>query len=76
MPIPSSDKAMVPAGKVRRYLLSDTHPQGRHKAAFFRRVETGETAPRFVTIYPLCGREKRCESSTARYSHVTFPVMD
>jgi hypothetical protein len=114
MKLPNLDNALVPKEKLTGYLLSRTHRDGRHKAAFLfahgftedswadlaeallkhardhevakeepspfgrrfvvegtmdtpdgRRpnlrsvwfVETGETAPRFVTAYPLPGDE-------------------
>jgi hypothetical protein len=36
MRLPRADRLDVPRAKVADYLLSPTHPQGRHKAAFFR----------------------------------------
>jgi len=33
--IPGADRAVVETAKVRDYLLSDSHPVGRFKAAFF-----------------------------------------
>ena len=35
MLIPNADQAVIPAEKLRQYLLSRSHPVGRHKAAFF-----------------------------------------
>ncbi len=37
MKLPNAERAVVPGNKVTRYLLSATHPQGRHKATFFKR---------------------------------------
>jgi hypothetical protein len=34
--LPSAEKAVVDEAKVRDYLLSESHPVGRYKAAFFR----------------------------------------
>jgi hypothetical protein len=110
MKLPNLDSAIVPESKIRGYLLAASHPQGRHKAAFFRKfgfllnqpvivatalvkharenevakvedspfgrryvidgileapdgrapvvrsvwfIKTGDSAPRFVTAYPL-----------------------
>ena len=110
MKLPNAEQAVVPETKIAGYLLSTSHPQGRHKEAFFGRygfsasswqtlaaallqhaamhdvtdvagspfgtryiiegsldspdgrrpavrsvwfMENGETAPRFVTAYPL-----------------------
>jgi hypothetical protein len=33
--LPGADRAVVSADKIREYLLSDAHPIGRFKAAFF-----------------------------------------
>ena len=35
MKLPHNELALVPREKIADYLLSFTHPQGRHKAAFF-----------------------------------------
>ncbi len=35
MGVPGAEKAVVAEAKVRGYILSMTHPVGRHKAAFF-----------------------------------------
>src|SRR5262249_7379971 len=37
MKLANLDKALVPRTKITDYLLSETHPDGRHKAAFFTR---------------------------------------
>jgi hypothetical protein len=37
MPLPNLDRAVVPEEKITGYLLSATHRDGRHKAAFFLR---------------------------------------
>jgi len=37
MKLPHLEKALVPRAKITDYLLSDTHEDGRHKAAFFTR---------------------------------------
>jgi len=36
MKLPNAGQAVVPAEKITRYLLSVTHRDGQHKAAFFR----------------------------------------
>jgi len=43
--IPSADRAVVPEGKLSGYLLSDGHPIGRLKAAFFRSMGYSQAAP-------------------------------
>ncbi len=37
MKIPNQQMAIIPDIKIRGYLLSTSHPYGRHKAAFFKR---------------------------------------
>ena len=37
MRLPNGDRAIIPKSKITDYLLSESHPQGRHKAAFFNR---------------------------------------
>lgn len=36
MKLPNLETAVVPAAKIEEYLLSQTHPDGRHKEKFFR----------------------------------------
>jgi hypothetical protein len=36
MKLPNINRAVVPEGKITRYLLSLGHRDGQHKAAFFR----------------------------------------
>lgn len=38
MRIPNADRAQIEPAKLHAYLLSDTHPVGRFKAAFFREL--------------------------------------
>jgi hypothetical protein len=35
MKVPNAERAVVPSRKITHYLLSTTHRDGRHKAAFF-----------------------------------------
>jgi hypothetical protein len=35
MKLPNVDRAVIPLGRLTNYLLSRSHPYGRHKAAFF-----------------------------------------
>lgn len=37
MKLPNAEDAVVPEAKIAHYLLSPTHRDGRHKAAFFLR---------------------------------------
>ena len=39
MKLPNCEYAVVPRAKVVDYLLSDTHRDGQHKAAFFKRFD-------------------------------------
>ena len=36
--LPNAVTGTIPESKVTRYLLSEAHPHGRHKAVFFRRL--------------------------------------
>ena len=45
MKLPNRNRAIVPLSKVTGYLLSATHPQGRHKAAFFHSFGFVRDAP-------------------------------
>ncbi|MEK7248664.1 MAG: DUF6883 domain-containing protein [Chloroflexota bacterium] len=48
MNLPNAQVAVVPEGKITGYLLSTTHRDGRHKAAFFLRF--GFTAGEWQTL--------------------------
>lgn len=48
MKLPNLGNAVVPAAKISGYLLSATHRDGRHKAAFFTRF--GFTAEAWETL--------------------------
>lgn len=48
MQLPGVDRAVVDAAKIRDYLLSDAHPVGRFKAAFF--VALGYSATAWRTL--------------------------
>lgn len=37
MKLPNAERAITPSRKITHYLLSTTHRDGQHKAAFFRR---------------------------------------
>ena len=43
MKLPNSDNAYVPKDKLLKYLLSETHPVGKSKAKFFRKLGFDET---------------------------------
>lgn len=38
MKVPNLENAEVPAAKIANYLLSESHPDGKHKARFFQAV--------------------------------------
>lgn len=44
MRLPHPERAEIPAEKLRDYLLSTTHPIGRHKSVFFRGLGYGAGA--------------------------------
>ena len=45
MKLPNLERAVVRAGKISDYLLSTTHPTGRHKARYFERFGFSHSAP-------------------------------
>jgi hypothetical protein len=49
MRLPAAERAYVDPAKVRDYLLSPVHPQGRFKADFFRRL--GYTRPKWPRLH-------------------------
>jgi hypothetical protein len=48
MSLPNADRAVIDAAKVRDYLLSEIHPVGRFKAAFFSAL--GYSADRWEVL--------------------------
>lgn len=45
MKLPFGDQAIVPPGKITEYLLSESRPEGRAKAAFFRSLGFRRESP-------------------------------
>ena len=45
MKLPNLERASVRTGKISDYLLSATHPTGRHKARFFERFGFSHSSP-------------------------------
>jgi hypothetical protein len=56
MRLPNRQNVIIPEAKIRRYLLSSTHPYGRHKAAFFKSMgfsfESWETMVLAIRDHP------------------------
>jgi hypothetical protein len=50
MKLPNYDRVLVPSEKITHYLLSVSHKDGRHKAAFFMRFGFAETAWRDLAL--------------------------
>ena len=48
MSLPNADRAIIDAAKIRDYLLSEIHPVGRFKAAFF--IALGYSAGRWELL--------------------------
>lgn len=69
MKLPLADLAVVDAAKVRHYLLSPSHPVGRHKARYFATLGyRASTAELFVRdIRSLARRGDAIELSTTPY---------
>lgn len=62
MKLPNQQHAVIKAGKVSDYLLSTTHPAGRHKARFFARFGFSRAAPE-VLIQALTAHAESNEVS-------------
>lgn len=45
MKVPNHDLAQIPLGKLTAYLLSESHPKGRHKARLFRAFGFSDASP-------------------------------
>jgi hypothetical protein len=43
--LPNGDRAVIPVAKLTRYLLSERHPVGRHKARFLRALGFSAAEP-------------------------------
>jgi len=67
--LPNAEKAIIEAEKLRGYILSSTHPVGRFKAAFFRRLgysaENWETFER--SLRSLILTQDATEAEKSRY---------
>lgn len=66
MQLPGAIHAYVPASKVRDYLLSSTHPDGRSKARFFATIGFRQASwPSLLRVLEALAREGRAEVATA-----------
>lgn len=45
MKMPNNEQSFIADNKIENYLLSDTHVDGKHKAAFFKRFGFNSTEP-------------------------------
>jgi hypothetical protein len=63
--IPHADRAVIDPRKLREYLLSRSHPLGRHKARFFRALGYGPSN------WARLDRDLRFQHLTAPVAHVT-----
>jgi hypothetical protein len=48
MKLPNSDHSVVDNDKIDKYLLSDVHTDGKHKAAFFKRFGFSNGEPEII----------------------------
>lgn len=63
MGLPGAINAIIPREKITDYLLSDTHPVGRHKARWFRRQGFLAREPeRLETVLRECAQQGEIES--------------
>ena len=69
MKIPGAERAVISEAKVRDYLLSESHPIGRFKAAFFRKLGYSAGAwPQLERDLRVLAREgEAVATETSRY---------
>ncbi len=75
MILPEADRAVIDAAKIRDYLLSEIHPVGRFKAAFF--IALGYSTDRWELLRnDLLGLGRAGSASLGKPSHFgrTFEV--
>ncbi len=60
MKLPNRQKAVIVEAKIREYLLSTSHPYGRHKAAFFRHFGFSAESPG-VLVSALRAHADQCD---------------
>lgn len=67
MQLPYAAEAIVPLEKITQYLLNDAHPEGRSKAAFFRRLGFHPEEPQELkaALLRLAGETEMSESAFA-----------
>ncbi|MBN2412031.1 hypothetical protein JXQ31_10100 [candidate division KSB1 bacterium] len=65
MKLPNKEQAIIPASKIKDYLLSNSHPTGRSKSNFFRMFGFDETN---IDIF------EQCLLKIAQTNNVTFKV--
>jgi hypothetical protein len=74
--MPHGEEAVVPLRKLTEYLLSERHPIGRSKAAFFRRLGFDQTNVHlFETALLAIARDKEVVEVTASL-HGTKYIID
>ncbi len=80
MKIPSFESALVPREKVADYLLSETHADGRHKAAFFVRFgfarEDWETLAEALRQHAATHEVARVEESPFGVRYVVEGIIN
>lgn len=69
MKLPNAEAAQLDQDKLRRYLLSETHPIGRWKARFFRGIGFDETnlTPLERSLIEIAKTEEIVESVVTRH---------
>ena len=61
MSLPNLDRAVIDPAKVRDYLLSDVHPVGRFKAAFFKKSNMEDSYRNDTSRFSQPLRNRRCD---------------
>jgi hypothetical protein len=66
MQLPNCELAIIPEPKITKYLLSESHRDGRHKAAFFLRF--GYTLPNWTRLRDDLLKQATCEATCVQRS--------
>lgn len=74
MKVPNANQAIVPKGKLTDYLLSPTHPYGRHKARLF--AQFGFSVTRWETFAAALRKHVQDnEVSASQRTRLTVPSI-
>jgi hypothetical protein len=76
MKLPNRERAIIPPDKLSGYLLSETHPDGKSKAVFFRQLGFDQQNADLLTAALLAIARENEVSRTATTLHGTKYVIE